>query len=149
MVNMEQFRDYFTEPARMALEDIFWSTKNGNLTDGEEQELNCRLAEVLSGEAHREQRIRDISPSGKTYLVTSAGGCILVNIYTAMHLFDSPLYFDGEMAIRNIRWMEDDRILQFETHSILHGDVHGYVCHYSPDNNAFVRSVRLNRGHRN
>lgn len=138
MTDTEFLKNYLTETALLELREIFCQARSGNLSQAEERELNQRLSDVLKHDRHWNQRIRDIAPSGRNYLVTSVGGCILVNIYGAMLIFDSPLYFEGDVAIRKIRWMEEDRLLVFEAHNIPYSETETYICHYSKDDNAFV-----------
>lgn len=138
MADIDFLKEYVTETAFLELEDIFRQAASDRLSQAEEEELNRRLEYVLKQDTAHCQRIRDISPSGKNYLVISVGGCILVNIFTAILIFDSPLLFEGDVAIRNIRWIEEDRIVLLDACNICYGKTETYICHYSPDQNAFT-----------
>ena len=138
MINTDFLKKHVTETAFLELEDIFRQAGSGRLSQAEEEELNSRLENVLKHDTLCFQSIRDISPNGKNYLLTSAGGCILVNIYTSVLIFDSSLYFEGNVAIRNIRWIEEDCLLLLDAYNICYCEKETYICHYSPDQNAFT-----------
>ena len=89
------------------------------------------------------------SPDGKNHIAVSEDSCFFVNIHGFMiFLSDCWLFFDGELDIRDIQWIEKDNLVLFDFFYIVHDERQKAVCHYSNDKDSFVflGEIRKNPG---
>lgn len=138
MTNTYLVHHFFTETALQAMGRIFHQAHRCSPESIEERALNLRLLEILQKDRHRNQRMINTSPNGKNHVVVSLGACMLINIFGVVLIFDSPLYFEGDISIQNIRWIENDHLLLLDAYNIPNGETETYICHYSNDDHAFV-----------
>ncbi len=83
------------------------------------------------------------SPSGDNHIIFAKDLCFFINIYGIIALFQNWLFFEGEMSIEHIHWIEHDNLVVFEKYFIVHNERQEVICHYSNDANAFVHSGEI------
>lgn len=125
------------------LVSVFNEANSGWLTTSEE-DLGAELLAVLQHEMSAGAFVR-WECHGANHLIVTSYNCILINIYGVRVLLDSWLFFEGEILLRNIRWMDDDHLLLLEFFYPVHEEFERCVCHYSNNSNEFVIVSRIER----
>ena len=129
MGQLENFREHFSESSIFALAEVFETAKG---TDNKEKikELELQVRSVLQQELTCGLTTWEISSKGNNHVIVSSDLCAFVNIYGIRFLFENPLLFDGELRILNFHWIEDDNIVVFDMHYIVHDEWQKCICHF-------------------
>lgn len=79
------------------------------------------------------------SPSGNCFLVCARELLLLVSVFGYIELEQDYRMYEGEIFYRSIHWIESDYLLLYEK---LHlgRPVASVVCHFSDDENAFLKA---------
>ncbi len=134
--NTDILKEYFCDQSLRALQSIFERTHIINNA----KNLNLKLLSVLQTEESKGDKlmIRNTSPSGKNHIVIVNDLCFLINIHGFIIFMSNGLFYEGELDITNIHWIEADNLVLFDAYYIVHGDREKGICHYSNDENSFV-----------
>ena len=73
----------------------------------------------------------EISPSGNNHIVITNSLCLLFNIWGVKILFENWLFFDGELKVKNVQWFEEDHLIVFDVHYIVHDEWQKCICHFA------------------
>ncbi len=136
MADVNFLETHFQKASISALEEIFTKTQKV-IAQEEKERLKLELVSILRQETSDRMTIWEVSPSGENHIVFIDHICFFINIYGAMPILSSWLFFEGELDIKNIHWMEDDRLVLFDVYYIVHGKVEKCICHYSNNSDAF------------
>ncbi len=131
-------RSYFQETSVRSLSYIFARARSGNISQIERRELNRALASVLAEEKKTGMTQWEISPSGQNHLFIKDAIFVLFSIYGAIRITEDHRYYEGELGVKNLQWMENDHLLLYEEYYIVRNLLRTCVCHYSHDGSAFV-----------
>lgn len=133
---LEQVLKGFRESSLITLQDIFEKGAHPEASVSED-ELKSELLAVLQLEMSCHGfKIWEINDGN--HLLLDSDHCMLINLRGVRILYSSALFFEGELMLRNIRWMPNDRLVQFDLYNIVHEEVQKCVCHYSGDDEEFV-----------
>ncbi len=97
------------------------------LNSSDVRELNAKLEEALKSCG---AYIRSVSKDG-VYLVIKDQYILLIGIYGFWYVHSSLLFLEGELAVRNIHWIENEKIVAFNLYNIVHDESKRIVFHYS------------------
>lgn len=73
----------------------------------------------------------EISPSGNNHIVVVDDLCLLFNIGGVRVLFKNVLFLDGELKVINFQWLEEDNLVVFDIHYIVHDEWQKCICHFA------------------
>lgn len=74
---------------------------------------------------------RDTSPSGNHHIIVTDNLCLFINVFGVTVLFENWLFFEGELRVTNFHWIENDNLVVFDIHYIVHDEWQKCVCHFS------------------
>lgn len=131
-------KGYFCESSVNDLQQIFDEANNKSLDKEQIEYLNKRLLSIMQQEKSRGLALWEISPTGQNHIFISSKLCVLINIYGCYILLENWLFFDGELSVSNIRWLENDNLVIFDLNYIVHSEIQKCVCHFSNDNDSFI-----------
>lgn len=63
---------------------------------------------------------------------------MIINLNGVALLFEVPCYFEGDVSIQNVRWIEEDHLVLFNAYNVPHRACHTYICYYADSDAAFV-----------
>ena len=120
MEQLDIFARRFSKSSICALAKIF-ETSKGIRDEQIIKELESDLLSVLQHEmSSRGFNTWEVSPKGHNHIIVSNDLCAIVNIYGINCIFENVLFFEGELRILNFHWIEDDNIVVFYLHYIVH-----------------------------
>ena len=133
---LKQVLGEFQEQSLISLDRIFQAAGSGSLTEKEIQELNLDLLGVLQGEMSI--GLKYWESQGDNHLVVTSYKCILINLYGARVLLSGWEFFEGDIIVQNIRWMEKDHLILLSFFYPSREEHMKCVCHFSNDGDEFV-----------
>lgn len=144
--------EQFLQPSIRSLRSIFQRANRGALTDAEAASLGLELSAVLQDETRRGFSPHcggiqswNPSPSGKNHLIFAGDLCAVVTIHGVFPLLYSCLHQEGDLFLHQIRWIEVDHLVLFDLCYLLGSEKKTVVCHYSPNDSAFVHQSASER----
>ena len=129
---------YFCDSSIHDLQLIFDEANNNILNEDRIAYLNEHLLSILQQEMSRGLMLWKVSTTGQNHIIISSNICVLLNIHGGFVLFSSWLFFEGELAIKNLHWIEKDNLVVFDFYYIVHDEYQKCVCHFSNDNDRFI-----------
>ena len=133
MYNLEILQGYFQESSMAKLEEIF-SAASKRPTEAALKVLKMELLAVLEQEKNLGVMDRASSPSGNNHVIVVDSQCIIINLQGIHLIRDDLLFCEGELAMLNFQWIEEDNLVLFDLYWIVHDDTERIVCHYAePD----------------
>ena len=143
--DVNRLKHYFCEQSLLSLQSVF---DKSSISTYETVTLNERLLSILLLEESRNiSRLirRKTSPDGKNHIVICNDLCFLVNIHGFLILMSNWLFYDGELDIINIQWIDKDNLVLFDAYYIVHDKMQKGVCHYSNED-SFVFFSEIRKG---
>lgn len=132
MYDIYSLRQNFPDDVIWELERIFCEAQDAQ-TEADKERLKLQLLHLLRGEMAAGVRKLATSPDGNHHIVATDNMCMLVNLWGVEVLFNSWLFAEGELALRNFQWIERDNLVVFEKYYIVHDEYQKCICHFARD----------------
>lgn len=133
MYNLDILKGYFQESSMAKLKEIF-DAASKRPTEAMLKVLKFELLAVLEQEKNLGVMERVSSPSGNNHIVVVNSLCIIINLQGLHVVREDLLFCEGELAMRNFQWIEEDNLVLFDLYWIVHDNTERLVCHYvEPD----------------
>lgn len=143
MVNLDFLQGYFQESSILDLAEIF-DTANTTKCKDTIEKLKLDLLSVLQQEMSIGLYKWEVSPSGNNHIVVKANLCLLINIWGANVLFENWLFYEGELSIKYFQWIEEDNLVVFDIHYLVHNEWQKCICHFA-NSNFFTYFTAINK----
>ena len=78
------------------------------------------------------------------HIVVKANLCLLINIWGANVLFENWLFYEGELSIKYFQWIEEDNLVVFDIHYLVHNEWQKCICHFA-NSNFFTYFTAINK----
>ena len=137
----------FCEQSLISLQSVFDQSDIGT---HETVTLDDKLLSILLLEETRDiprLMLRESSPDGKNHIIICNDLCFMINIHGFIILMYNWLFYEGEMDIINIQWIDKDNLVLFDVYNIVHDEMQKGVCHYTNDESfVFLSEIRKGVG---
>jgi len=133
MYNLDVLKGHFQESTLNKLAEIFDKANHMESANTSLRELNSDLLRVLQQEKCSDSYLCywEISPSANQHIIATQSLCLLINVYGFHVLFENWLFYEGELSLEDFHWIEDDHLVVFNVHYIVHGELEKCICHFN------------------
>ena len=129
--------NYFSKKIQSELRHIFTQSKGGALTNKKKKALQAYLDIIIEEEISTKNFV-SISPTSNNYIVIAKKACMLINVYGIKIISEDELFVQDRKFLKNIQWIEDDKLVTFEIWNLQDKTVQTCICHYSNDGKDFI-----------
>ena len=129
---LDFLKGHFQDSSICCLAEIFHEA-NKQGSENVLHKLRLDLLSVLQQEMSIGLTKWETSPSGNHHIIVTDSLCLFINIFGATVLFENWLFFDGELWITNFHWIEEDNLVIFDVHYIVHNEWEKCICHFALD----------------